>query len=155
MADPDVVAQAYTTLLEGFVREGRALHYSELAAALGVAPAEGLALQQALTGSGIPIFAQAGTDYLAAFTPFSNIPTHIRVTVDGRPGWYAVCAVEALAISWLFPGREVGIHSPCLDCGEAVSVTMRDGEILGQEPATAVVHTNIPAARWSEDWAYA
>lgn len=155
MIEPERLAEAYQLLLSNFVRHGRALHYTELAASLGLPPAEGLALQRALTESGIPIFTQAGTDHLAAFTPFSNVPTHCRITVDGEQKWYAVCAVEALAVSWLFPGREVTVDSPCLDCGDAVQVVMRDGAVLGLSPATAVVHTNVPAAHWSQDWAYA
>jgi hypothetical protein len=155
MPTPDELAKAYHTLLSSFVRDGRALHYSELAAALGVPPAAGLQLQRALTESGIPIFTQADTDYLAALTPFSSIPTHFRITVGSEQNWYAICAVEALAVSWLFPGQEVRIDSPCLDCGEPVRIVMRDGEALSVSPAGTVVHTNVPAAKWSENWAYA
>ncbi|MGH7533970.1 MAG: organomercurial lyase, partial [Gemmatimonadales bacterium] len=155
MTGPELLAGAYHLLLSELVRSGRALHYTELADVLGMAPSEGLAVQQALTESGIPIFTQAGTDYLAGFTPFSNIPTHCRITVDGEQRWYAICAVEALAVSWLFPDRQVTIDSPCLDCGDPVRIVMRDGAVLELAPATTVVHTNIPAARWSEDWAYA
>ena len=45
---------------------------------------------------------------------------------------------------WLFPGQTVRIEAPCLDCGEALTVTMRDGEILAAEPATVVGHLNQP-----------
>jgi hypothetical protein len=155
MPTDEMVAQAYHVLLTAFVRRGRALHYSELASVLGVPPAEGLELQRALTASGIPIFTQADTDYLAALTPFSSIPTHCRISVGGRDDWYAICAVEALAVSWLFPGREVTIESPCFDCGEPIRIVMRDHQVLELSPETTVVHTNVPAAKWSENWAYA
>ena len=39
-----------------------------------------------------------------------------------------------LAVSWLYPGKEVQIDCPCLDCGEPIQVRMRDGEITGSSP---------------------
>jgi hypothetical protein len=154
MATEALLTRAYHVLMTAFVARGRALHYTELATTLGITPAAALDVQYGLTTSGIPIFTQARTDYLAALTPLSSIPTHCRIAVDGEQRWYAICAVEALAVSWLFPGRVVTITSPCLDCNEEVRIVMRDGVTMEVSPPTAVVHTNIPAARWSEDWAY-
>jgi hypothetical protein len=154
MATAQLLTRAYHVLMAGFVTDGRALHYTELGSALNISPAEALTVQTGLTTSGIPIFTQARTDYLAALTPLSSIPTHCRIAVDGVARWYAICAVEALAVSWLFPGQTVTITSPCLDCNGPVQIVMRDGLLLDVTPDTAVVHTNIPAARWSEDWAY-
>lgn len=155
MTTSGVLAEAYRLLLSNFVRTGRALHYTELADQLSVSPAEGLEVQGGLTGSGIPIFTQADTDHLAALTPFSNIPTQWRISVDGDQRWYGICAVESLAVSWLFPGQEVSIGSACLDCGEPVRVVMADGAVVDLDPPTTVVHTNVAPVRWSENWAYA
>ena len=47
---------------------------------------------------------------------------------------------------WLFPGTEVRIDTRCLDCGEPITVRMRDDEILEVGPPTTVGHINIPLA---------
>ena len=39
---------------------------------------------------------------------------------------------------WLFPGKTVRIDAPCLDCGEPLSVVMRDEAVLSIEPAAMV-----------------
>jgi hypothetical protein len=95
------------------------------------------------------------TDYIASFAPFSSVPTQYLVSVDGEQRWYAQCGFEALAMTWMFPGKEVRIDCPCLDCGEPISVRMRDGALLEVEPATLVGHTNLPRWRWAENIAYA
>lgn len=51
---------------------------------------------------------------------------------------------------WLFPGREVRIDAPCLDCGEAIVVRMRDDEILEVDPTTTVGHTVASFMKRSE-----
>ena len=42
---------------------------------------------------------------------------------------------------WLFPGQEVRIDSTCLDCGEPLSVSFRDEEIVELDPPGLVAHT--------------
>ena len=39
---------------------------------------------------------------------------------------------------WLFPGKTVRIDAPCLDCGEPLSVVMRDEAVLSIAPAAMV-----------------
>ena len=39
---------------------------------------------------------------------------------------------------WLFPSQTVRIDAPCLDCGAALSLTMRDDAVLAVEPETMV-----------------
>jgi hypothetical protein len=77
----------------GFVHDGRPPHYTELAHQL----------------VGLPTWLAQNTDYIASFAPFSSIPTQYLVTVDGQQRWYAQCGFESLAISWLFPGKEIRI----------------------------------------------
>ncbi len=60
--------------MSGFVRDGRALHYTEVALSLGLSPHEALTVQRDLTASGLPIWTHPDTDHLAAASPFSNIP---------------------------------------------------------------------------------
>lgn len=51
---------------------------------------------------------------------------------------------------WLFPGKEIRIDAPCLDCGEPIVVRMRDEEILEVNPPAAVGHTIVSFMRRSE-----
>ena len=56
---------------------------------------------------------------------------------------------------WLVPGCEVLVDAGCLDCGESVRIRMRDEEILEVDPPTAVIHSNVPLARWGEHaWSF-
>ena len=52
-----------------------------------------------------------------------------------------------LAVRWLFPGTELQIDTSCLDCGQPISIRMRDEEILEVNPPTTVGHINIPFAK--------
>ena len=90
MTDARLLARAYHAIMSGFVRDGRAPHYTELAVGLGVTPHEALTVQRELTVSGLPIWAHPDTDHLAAASPFSNIPTPYRVSVGGQQKWYAL-----------------------------------------------------------------
>ena len=90
MTDTRLLARAYHTIMVGFVRDGRAPHYTELAVSLSLSPREALAVQRQLTTSGLPIWTHPDTDHLAAVSPFSNIPTPYRVSVDGQQKWYAL-----------------------------------------------------------------
>ncbi len=41
-----------------------------------------------LVATGVPAIWLHPGDYIASFAPFSNIPTHIEVSVDGVQKWY-------------------------------------------------------------------
>lgn len=90
LTDARQLARAYHTIMSGFVRDGRAPHFTELAVSLGLTPHEALVVQRDLTASGLPIWVHPDTDHLAAASPFSNIPTPYRVSVDGQQKWYAL-----------------------------------------------------------------
>ncbi len=51
---------------------------------------------------------------------------------------------------WLFPGQEVRIDAPCLDCGEPMFVRMRDDEILEADPPGIAGHTVYSFTKRSE-----
>jgi hypothetical protein len=36
-----------------------------------------------------PGWFQPGTDYIASFAPFNNLPTQYRITIDGQQKWFA------------------------------------------------------------------
>ncbi len=140
MADAQQMDQAFSRIMRSLVDTGRALHYAELARALGLPVEEGRALLRDVMAA-YPIgWLHPETDYIASFPPLNNLPTQYRVTVGGEQHWFAQCGFEATSATWLFPGQTVRVDAPCLDCGEPVTVEMRDGRITRREPAGLVGH---------------
>ncbi len=149
------LARMYHAIMRGFVLNGRAPHYVELGRELDLRPEEARQSLHQLVGLGLPAWLHPGTDYLVAFAPFASLPTQYLITVNGQQRWYAQCGFDALAVSWLFPGKEVRLDCPCLDCGEVIALRQRDGILLSVDPPAAVGHTNLPVRRWNEDLASA
>jgi hypothetical protein len=57
-------------------------------------------------------------------------------------------------VCWLFPGQDVTIEAPCLDCGEPLRVIVRDGVIRESQPTGIAAFVDIPFKRWRENLAY-
>jgi hypothetical protein len=140
MSDAVMLDRAYTAIRNRIVGTGRAPHYTELAAELGVPLEEARGLLHELVTI-TPGWMHPGTDYLASFPPFNLQPTQYRVLVDDDDRWYAQCGFEALAVRWLFPGRRVRIEAPCLCCGEPMTIEMIDEEIEVVAPDGMVGYT--------------
>lgn len=98
------LGQIYHLVLRAFVQTGRAPHFTELASGLGIPPEECRRLLHEVTSLRLPNWLYPGTDLIASFAPFSNLPNHIPVRVVGERRWFAQCGLESLAISHLFPG---------------------------------------------------
>ncbi len=146
MADAQVLDKAFLVIMSRLAETGQAPHYTELAAALGSSVEQGRQTLRDVLKTGFPGWVHPGTDLIASFPPFNNLPTQYRVSVDGQQKWFAQCGFEALAVGWLFPGKAVRIQAPCLDCNEPIEVEMRDGQFLRVEPRGVVGHLNCP---WS------
>ena len=86
------------------------------------------------------------TDELRMANPFSAVPTAYRVRAAGR-WWYANCAWDAFGICAALhvDGR---IETSCPDCGEPVSVDVRDEK---PDNDTLLFHCLVPAAHWWDD----
>jgi hypothetical protein len=138
MADTALLDRAYASIMRRFVEAGQAPHYTELARDLRIPIEDSRQLVHDLMAAGVPGWIHPQTDYIASFPPFNNQPTQYRATIDGQQKWFAQCGFEALAVRWLFPNKTVRIDAPCLDCGEALTVEMRDVRLLKVEPATMV-----------------
>lgn len=145
---PSDGAHLYHEVLRGYAETGVAPHFLEIARILSWPPDQARSVLHDVAGRGLPIWLHPGTDLIASFAPFSSLPTLYRLTVDGTSRGYAQCGLEALAVSWLLPGREVRIDSLCPDCGEPVHLTMRDGELLSMAPESLVAHINVPVSKW-------
>ena len=92
MAKSLLIQEAYTTILEHFIQAGRAPHYIELAKDLGISPDMARELQrEAAESEGVgACWLNHDTDYIEAWGPFSSLPTHHHISVDGEQGWHAV-----------------------------------------------------------------
>jgi hypothetical protein len=89
MDDASLVQQAYTIIQKHFIQTGRAQHFAELAAALGITPDEAREVQQKAADAGVGCWISYDTDYISSWAPFSNIPTQYLVTIAGDQKWYA------------------------------------------------------------------
>ncbi len=90
MSDNPLVQIAYTTVLEYFIEHGRAPHYVELADILDINIDEARVLARD-TAAAAPIassWLSHDTDYIESWAPFSNIPTHNKISIDGEQKWY-------------------------------------------------------------------
>ncbi len=141
MSRSALLDQGYAEVLRRCIATGRAPHYTELAASLGISLAEARSMVHELVRL-TPGWVHPGTDLLASFPPFNLQPTQYRVTIDGDQRWFAQCGFEALAIRWLVPGQTVRIEAPCLCCGEPMVLEMTDESIATVEPEAMVGYTS-------------
>lgn len=155
MPDAIQLDRTYHYILETLVARGQAPHYTEIAKEFAVTPREGKGMLYDLMALGLPNWLHPNTDLIASFAPFNNLPTHYRVTVDGEQKWFAQCGLEAVAISWLFPGKTIEVEAPCLSSGDPLRVTMRDGVIERENPAGLCLYFNIPFRRWRDNLPFA
>ena len=80
--------EAYTAVIEHFVKTGRAPHFTELSGILGLPPEEARLIQHRAADAAVACWFVKDTDYVESWAPFNNVPTHHFVSVDGKPGWY-------------------------------------------------------------------
>ncbi len=90
MSDQDMTQRVFTTILAHFVAAGRAPHYTELADTLDVDLDAARELQRgaAAAAPAATCWLAHDTDLVESWAPFSNIPTHYLVGVDGVQQWY-------------------------------------------------------------------
>lgn len=90
MTEAQQLDRTYHFILESFVRSGQAPHYTEIARMFSVSPDDGKRLlHDLMDGSKMPIWLYPGTDLIASFAPFNNLPNQYRITVDGEQKWFA------------------------------------------------------------------
>jgi alkylmercury lyase-like protein len=143
MSDPILMDRMFQRIMRSLVDTGRAPHHAELARAIGLGVEDGrLLLHEVMRAYPIG-WLHPETDYIASFPPLNNLPTQYRITVRGEQRWFAQCGFEATSVTWLFPGETVRVDAPCLDCGDPVTVEMRDGRILWVDPPDVVGHLNF------------
>ena len=114
----------------------------EISHALGREESEVRAALDALAAAKVLILAPHGTSIWAA-NPFCAVPSGFRVAAADRTFW-GICIWDALGIAAALASDAV-ITAPCGDCGEEMTMEVRDGDLVESE---GVVHFAIPANKW-------
>jgi hypothetical protein len=89
MSSAEQIQKAYTIILKHFVKNGRAPHYIELARLMQIGLEEARDLQRETAATErMGSWMSHDTDYIESWAPFSNVPTHHLISVDGVQKWY-------------------------------------------------------------------
>lgn len=141
-------------IVDSFVQTGRAPDTNEIGKTLN------LSRQQVLNAlRELPKFdtfaVEQSTENIRILSPFSNLPTPFKISVDGEQRWFAVCGPETLAMSEMFPGQRISIDAFCRDCGDRIQFDMQDGEVVGSGQPDLLIHLGVPVAKWFDDLPYA
>lgn len=97
---------------------------------------------QTLADGKVLILAPMGGNIWAA-NPFSAVPSPFRVRADGRR-YRAICIWDALGVAAALQA-DANIDATCGDCGDAMSITIRDGQVASGD---GIVHFAVPAHHW-------
>lgn len=90
MAQMELIQRAYQDILEHFIAHGHAPHYTDIAQHLdiGVEEARILVRETAEAAPVASCWLSHDTDYIESWAPFSNLPNHIKITIDGQQKWF-------------------------------------------------------------------
>lgn len=141
MSDADV----RVAIFRHFLEHGSAPTHHDIAEEVGIATGEAEAAFLRLHDAHTIVLAP-GSPYIWMAHPFSGVPTAFRARA-GSQEWWGNCIWDALGIIAM-SGRDGRVETTCPDCGESLSIDVRDGEVRHHDE---VVHYSIPAARWWED----
>ena len=82
--------------------------------------------------------------------PVSALPTNHRVSLPDGRDFFAMCAIDALGAAFTF-GQDTRVRSNCSECGQAISVCVKDGKIADLScPDTHALHVDLNRM---DDWA--
>jgi hypothetical protein len=88
MSELSQLERTYSFILKCLVETGQAPFYTEIAADLGVSVEEGRKALGALLGMGTAAWVFPNTDYIVSFSPFNNLPTQYKITIEGQQKWF-------------------------------------------------------------------
>ncbi len=115
---------------------------AQIAAALGVPEADIQDALLELAAAKVLILAPNDGAIWAA-NPFCAVPSGFRVETRAHRYW-GICIWDALGIAAAL-GEDATIHAPCGDCGESLTLTVRDGIVARGGGA---IHFAVPAHHW-------
>lgn len=91
MSESSEANKTFHFIMERIIATGKAPDYTDIAAELGVAPAEGQkALRKVFSSFGFPGWFYPNTDTIMSFPPFSMEPTNHLLTIDGEQKWFGL-----------------------------------------------------------------
>ena len=90
MASPEERQMVHQIVLRHFIETGRAPHYTDLSETLGIVPDKARQIIRETTKESPFSFSwmTPDTDYIGSWAPFSNLPNHNLISVDGVQKWY-------------------------------------------------------------------
>lgn len=90
MANTQQSDHTFHFIMEFFVKQGSAPHFTDIARHFSVSPEQGKKLLKDVINSGaMPMWLYPGTDLIVSFAPFNSLPNQYRITVDGQQKWFA------------------------------------------------------------------
>ena len=125
-----------------FVAGGRPPTVAETASALGRDEREIADAYHRLEQAHVIVLAP-GTLNVWMANPLSAVPTPFRVETATGSFW-GNCVWDALGVVAML-GRDGRVSTSCPDCGEAMTLAVRNGELRATD---GVAHFAVPAARW-------
>jgi len=89
MTDTVILDKTFHFIMRRLVETGVAPHYTEVAAHLGCRTEDGRTIVHDLMVPEHRIgWIDPDTDKISSFSPFSNISTQYRITVEGQQKWF-------------------------------------------------------------------
>jgi hypothetical protein len=81
--------------------------------------------------------------HIWAANPFCAVPMGFQVSAADKT-YEAICIWDALGIAAAL-GTDAAIRASCGDCGEPMTLTVRDGRLTDSE---GIIHFAVPARHW-------
>lgn len=88
MSESISLDHVFEIIIKRMVNTGRAPHYTEIAAEIGVSVEQGRSALHRLFEAGIPGRLFPNTDLIASFAPLNNLPNQYRITIEGEQKWF-------------------------------------------------------------------
>lgn len=135
-------SQVHQAVLAAFAATGRPPSSAEIERIIRAGGGDPDLVRAELTAADLLAFSDRGE--IRAAYPFSPVPTAIRVSWDGGPDLYAMCAIDALGMSAML-GQPVTIAATEPETGRAVTVAL-DAASARWVPRAAVVFAGATSA---------
>ena len=88
MSESTQLDRTYAFIIKRFIETGQAPFYIEIASELSISVEEGRKALHELLRAGMAAWVFPNTDYIASFSPISNLPTQYRITIEGQQKWF-------------------------------------------------------------------
>jgi hypothetical protein len=137
--------RAKLAIYRHFATEGRRPTVADVAASIGVTPAEARAIFARLRTQRVLVL-EADGESIRMAPPFSGVPTQHRVVASGV-SYYANCAWDALGIPAALRCAAT-VYSRCEQSLLPLELAVSD---KGPEPSGWLFHCVVPAAQWWDD----